>query len=124
MPNPLKSGDLNNPDSILPNHFNQRSKSTFKYSICIFLSLLSINVLAQKINAKYELNIKPATSEIKIDGDVNEQAWNDAELASNFFMVQPMDTSFAKLRTDVKMTYTRTISTLLLFVITNLDPIL
>ena len=105
MPNPLKSGNLNNPNSILPNHPNQRYKSVFKYSICIFLSLLSINALAQKINAKYELNIKPATSEIKIDGDVSEQAWNDAELASDFFMVQPMDTSFAKLRTDVKMTY-------------------
>jgi hypothetical protein len=51
------------------------------------------------------LHIKPASSEIKIDGDVSEQAWNDAELVTNFFMVQPMDTSFAKIKTDIKMTY-------------------
>lgn len=36
---------------------------------------------------------------------MNEQAWQDAEAATNFFMVLPMDTSFADARTDVRMTY-------------------
>ncbi len=36
---------------------------------------------------------------------MDEPAWRDAEIASNFFMVLPMDTSFAKLKTEVRMTY-------------------
>lgn len=36
---------------------------------------------------------------------MDEAAWQDAEVASDFFMVLPMDTSHAKVRTDVRMTY-------------------
>lgn len=35
----------------------------------------------------------------------NEAAWANAEMATNFFMVLPMDTSFAKVNTEVRMTY-------------------
>ncbi|RPD41823.1 carbohydrate binding family 9 domain-containing protein [Chitinophaga barathri] len=49
--------------------------------------------------------MRKATSAIKIDGIVDEQAWQDADSASDFYMILPMDTSFAKVRTDVKMTY-------------------
>jgi len=60
---------------------------------------------AQKINEDYRLQIKKATSDIQIDGVVDEQAWEDAEIATDFFMITPMDTSYAELRTDVRMTY-------------------
>lgn len=36
---------------------------------------------------------------------MDEQAWRDAEVAGNFFMVLPMDTSHAKVPTEVRMTY-------------------
>lgn len=72
--------------------------------ISLFFSI-STNALAQKKNAQYELKIRPNSSEIKIDGIMNEKAWQDADLASEFFMVQPMDTSYAQIRTDVKMSY-------------------
>lgn len=49
--------------------------------------------------------MRKATSAVKIDGIADEQAWQDADSASNFYMILPMDTSFAKVRTDVKMTY-------------------
>lgn len=49
--------------------------------------------------------MRKATSAIKIDGIADEQAWQDADSASDFYMILPMDTSFAKVRTDVKMTY-------------------
>ncbi len=49
--------------------------------------------------------MRKATSPIKIDGIADEQAWRDADSASDFFMILPMDTSFANVRTDVKMTY-------------------
>lgn len=76
-----------------------------RFILIIVLIFISFNVFSQKKNQQFELKIKPASTEIKIDGIMNEGAWKDADLASKFFMVQPMDTSFAKIRTDVKMSY-------------------
>ncbi|MEP6927639.1 MAG: DUF5916 domain-containing protein [Ginsengibacter sp.] len=51
------------------------------------------------------MHIHKATSAVRVDGVMNEQAWHDAEVAKNFFMVFPMDTSHAHVPTDVRMTY-------------------
>ncbi len=67
--------------------------------------LISLPLLAQKKNASYKLHIKRATSAIKIDGVMDEQAWADAEMGSDFYMILPMDTSYANLRTTVRMAY-------------------
>ena len=69
------------------------------------LVLHVILLTAQKKNASYRLNIHKAVSPIMIDGVFNEQAWIEAEKAANFFMVLPMDTSYAKVSTEVRMTY-------------------
>ena len=87
-----------------------RLTNSFVVKLQIYIAILlcimfSSSAFAQKKNAKYELKLKPASSEIRIDGIMDERAWEDADLASKFFMVQPMDTSFAKVRTDVKMSY-------------------
>ncbi|WP_460975122.1 carbohydrate binding family 9 domain-containing protein [Spirosoma knui] len=77
-------------------------------SLCIALFLIgSFPLLAQKqkVNEGYQLHINRATSPVVIDGNVDEPAWQAAEVASNFWMVLPMDTSRAKVRTDVRMTY-------------------
>ncbi|NDU94598.1 carbohydrate binding family 9 domain-containing protein [Spirosoma terrae] len=60
---------------------------------------------AQKKNESYQLHISQATSPIVVDGLVEEPAWQAAEVANNFWMVLPMDTSRARVRTDVRMTY-------------------
>ncbi|MBA2562387.1 MAG: carbohydrate binding family 9 domain-containing protein, partial [Chitinophagaceae bacterium] len=36
---------------------------------------------------------------------MDEKAWQQTDEANNFFMVTPMDTSFARVRTEVRMTY-------------------
>lgn len=36
---------------------------------------------------------------------MDEKAWEDAEVATDFFMITPMDTSFARVKTDVRMSY-------------------
>ena len=36
---------------------------------------------------------------------LDEKAWELAEVATNFFMITPMDTSYAQVQTDVRMTY-------------------
>jgi len=60
---------------------------------------------AQKINEAFQIHLKPAQSPVKIDGIMDELSWEQAEVASDFYMVLPMDTSKAKVRTEVRMTY-------------------
>ncbi|WP_460906008.1 carbohydrate binding family 9 domain-containing protein [Spirosoma areae] len=70
--------------------------------------VLSINhsaLLAQKKNESYQLHISRTTSPVVIDGTIDEAAWQVPEVATNFWMVLPMDTSRARVRTDVRMTY-------------------
>lgn len=66
---------------------------------------ISHTALAQKKNAAFQLHLHKASSAIEVDGVLDEQAWADAEVATNFFMVLPMDTSHTRVRTDVRMTY-------------------
>jgi hypothetical protein len=40
-----------------------------------------------------------------MDGSMDEDAWQQAEAANKFFMVLPMDTSLAQVKTDVRVTY-------------------
>ncbi|MGM9508650.1 DUF5916 domain-containing protein [Larkinella sp. GY13] len=63
------------------------------------------SLYAQKKNDAYQYHIRQTTSPVRIDGVMDEPGWLEADTATNFYMVLPMDTSFAHLRTDVKMTY-------------------
>jgi len=77
----------------------------FLVPILFFFILISAPIRAQKINASYRLNIQKASSPIAVDGVMDEKAWQEAEVASNFFMITPMDTSYSKVKTDVRMSY-------------------
>lgn len=69
------------------------------------LVVFNLSAVAQKKNEAYKIHIRKASSPIKIDGILDEQAWLEADVASDFFMVLPMDTSKAEVRTEVRMTY-------------------
>jgi hypothetical protein len=73
--------------------------------LALVLLVWHFNAYAQKKNESFQLHIKASTSEINIDGIMDEQGWLDADVATNFYMVLPMDTSMARVRTDVRMTY-------------------
>ncbi|SFE75702.1 DUF5916 domain-containing protein [Thermoflexibacter ruber] len=74
-------------------------------AILYFLLFFPIIIFAQKKNESYQYHIHRATAPIKIDGIGDESAWNEAELATDFFMVLPMDTSKSSVRTEVRMLY-------------------
>lgn len=76
-----------------------------RYSLLIPLFLSFLFAGAQKKNSAYQLHIKKASSAVNIDGELNEPAWMEASVAENFFMVLPMDTSHARVKTEVRMTY-------------------
>ncbi|MBL0741763.1 carbohydrate binding family 9 domain-containing protein [Chryseolinea lacunae] len=72
--------------------------------LILLFCLLNVALWAQKKNEAYQLNLHRATGPIKIDG-LPDAAWNDAAVASDFYMVLPMDTSFARVKTEVRMVY-------------------
>ncbi len=49
--------------------------------------------------------MRKAPAPIQIDGIVDSLEWDFADLATNFYMITPMDTSYAKVSTDVRMCY-------------------
>ena len=67
--------------------------------------MLGTATLAQKKNSSYTLNIYPVSESVRIDGIADEDVWKSAEVADNFFEVLPMDTSLARVKTEVYMTY-------------------
>lgn len=73
--------------------------------LSVFLLLSAQPLLAQKKNEAYQLHIRQTTQPVRIDGAIDETAWQDTEVATDFNMVLPMDTSRANIRTDVRMTY-------------------
>ena len=76
-----------------------------KYLILFAFLLSGFSVFAQKINNAYNLRIAETRAPVVVDGLLDEDAWKNAEPAKNFFMVGPMDTSFAKVLTEVRMSY-------------------
>ncbi len=76
-----------------------------KILIVLAITIVSTNAFTQKKNATYEVHIHKTTSPIVIDGSMDDEAWQKAETANNFFMVQPMDTSLAQVKTDVLVSY-------------------
>lgn len=66
---------------------------------------LAFPLSAQKKNAAFEYHIHRATGGIEVDGSGADSAWSKAEVVSDFYMVLPMDTSKAEVRTEVRMLY-------------------
>ena len=75
------------------------------FFLWVIFFLISYNLLAQKKNESFQLHIHKVSSPVKIDGAIDDEAWKNAEVANDFFMVLPMDTSLARVKTEVMMCY-------------------
>jgi hypothetical protein len=69
------------------------------------LLIYTYPLLAQRKNSDYKYHIYKTPSTINIDGNLDEDIWLKAQIAGDFWMMLPMDTSKAKLKTEVMMSY-------------------
>ncbi|MEO8859813.1 MAG: DUF5916 domain-containing protein [Ginsengibacter sp.] len=76
-----------------------------KKLLFVYACMLCITAAAQKKNSSYTFNIYPTSEAIHIDGVASENAWKSSDVAADFFEVLPMDTSRARVKTEVSMTY-------------------
>jgi hypothetical protein len=75
-------------------------------NLLVLLAILFCTVAySQKKNEAYKLHIRKATAPIIVDGILDEADWLSADVAADFYMALPMDTSYANVRTEVRMTY-------------------
>ena len=72
--------------------------------ICLLL-LIGFVAQAQRKNAGFVYHIKKAQQSPKVDGQLTDPAWQQADSTGAFYMMLPMDTSMAQLRTVVRMTF-------------------
>ena len=75
-----------------------------QFTAIIFI-IVCFSGWAQKKNESFRLHIKRATSPIEIDGVADDPAWQDTDLADDFFMVLPMDGRKANEKSEIRMAY-------------------
>ena len=54
---------------------------------------------------EFQLKISKSIDQIVVDGILDEESWQVADVAKDFFRVLPMDTGYAETKTEVRMTY-------------------
>lgn len=74
---------------------------------CFFFLLMLIvhHVSAQKFNSEYVYHIKKTTSEINLDGQLDEPIWQKVDRAHQFHKVLPIDTGWASQPSEILLTY-------------------
>ncbi len=60
---------------------------------------------AAGLNSDYVLHIQKMEGEIILDGVIDEEDWLRADVADDFFMVTPYDTSYSVAKSEIRMTY-------------------
>ena len=78
--------------------------------LCVLFLIFSICVQlgAQKKNETFRLKIEKTSFPVTIDGVGDEKAWENTDVAKDFFMVLPMDDGLANEQSEIRMTYNDT----------------
>jgi hypothetical protein len=67
--------------------------------------LMAQSADSSDFHKQYQLHTKKTTVPVKIDGELNESIWAEAETSSDFFKKFPNDEGRPKRKTEVKVTY-------------------
>jgi hypothetical protein len=67
---------------------------------------LQFTLLSQApVDEPYRLAIRKSAEIIRLDGALDEPAWQNAQVAKDFFQNFPFDTSFAQLKSEIRLTF-------------------
>jgi len=71
----------------------------------LILSFSGQLALAQNPPAETTLSIQTTGEKVEIDGELNEQIWQNADVAKDFYLTFPIDDRLADEQTEVRLTY-------------------
>ncbi|WP_232625182.1 DUF5916 domain-containing protein [Pareuzebyella sediminis] len=80
-------------------------KVPLPFLLIVVLITAHSSTYSQKKNASFQLNIRKTHLPIVIDGKGDDLAWQDTDVAKDFYMVLPMDTGMANETSEIRMTY-------------------
>jgi hypothetical protein len=80
----------------------------FLFSLFTCIQLQAQDIDVSKYKEQYQLHIKKTTQPVKIDGLLDDAAWQTAEPANNFWLKFPRDDAKANHKTEVKVSYDNT----------------
>lgn len=76
-----------------------------KHLLVFLFSILYGQVVAQNLPSEASVTVRQAEGEIKIDGILDEDTWQRADVAKGFYLTFPVDNDFPTSQTEVKMTF-------------------
>ncbi len=76
-----------------------------RFLFTLLITAIVFPLYSQKKNEAFRLHIRKTSLPINIDGMGDDEAWKDADVADDFFMVLPMDTAKANELSEIRMTY-------------------
>jgi hypothetical protein len=77
----------------------------FAFCLLLFLQSSAQDIDVSKYKEQYQLHIRKTNEKIKVDGELNEEAWKTAEQTKDFWLKFPRDDSKAVTKTEVKVAY-------------------
>lgn len=77
----------------------------FQFFCCCLLTFSTANADPRDNQQTFQANIVKTNAKIKIDGDIDEDAWNAASVARNFNRKWPTDKGLAEAQTEVRLLY-------------------
>lgn len=76
-----------------------------RIAFILFAGLCACNLLYAQNEPGKQLVIRKAAGKITLDGKLDEKDWMDADVASNWFLNYPSDTSAAPFQTEARLTF-------------------
>ena len=75
------------------------------FHLLLLLLFIAPIMVSGQLKPGHELPIKKAKGPIKLDGVLDEQDWNEASLATGFYLNFPVDTLPPRFQTEGRLTF-------------------
>ncbi len=76
-----------------------------RYILLVLATLAALGSQAQKINESVQYRISRSQQAVTVDGKLDDAAWQNLPVGTNFWMITPMDTSQTRAQTEFMLTY-------------------
>jgi hypothetical protein len=96
---------LDSKSSVKNIHSGKKVCAFLIWWLCVLLTRVSAQQTEADLRQVYQLRIRKSSTPVRIDGQLREAAWKEADVATDFWLKFPRDDVKADRTTEVRMTY-------------------